>query len=285
MTCSIRRATGKDWAICRTLLPEACLASTTSTSGLLALRQSAPQVAGAAVVHFDDGDAWLHLKVVRPARRSGVGSELLEAAREIAAAEQAGRLLSVCDTEVDPAGEAFLLARGFAATGRCPSFEADVSSSLPVLYHARNWLLASGRVPPSITVTPLQPMHEKAVAQLYMEYIGGRPELAAAPLRLDHDLKRWELSSVLLIDGKVQGAAVLRVVDGVAHVPGLMVAREFQGTWVNALLLGAVGDTLARTQARLIHFSVPPLVKYTRKLARRLGARTLSVRTRFERAV
>jgi hypothetical protein len=64
-----------------------------------------------------------------------------------------------------------------------------------------------------------------------------------------------------------------------------MVAREFQGTWANALMLGMAADLVLTTAARRIRFVAPPGNKDTFKLARRTGARVIAEQTKFERAV
>jgi GNAT superfamily N-acetyltransferase len=285
MSLALRQAAGADWAICRALLPEAFHGSTTLTTGLIALADPQRRVAGAAVLHFDDIDVWIYLKVVRAQRRAGVGSRLLRESLGVAARQQARRANVVCDTAAEPAAEPFLLTHGFRAGSRFTTFEADFLSSLPVLQGTRDRLMSWGRVPASVRMTtvPLAPAME--VAQLYAEYIAGRADLAHAPLGLGENIERWNCSPVVLVDGKVKAALLCEVTGEVAFVPGRMVAREFQGTWANALMLGMAADLVLATAARRFQFVAPPGNKDTLKLARRTGARVIAEQTRFQRAV
>ena len=193
MSAVLRQASGADWAVCRALLPEALRASTAFTTGLVALAEGGRQVAGAAVVHFDDVDAWLYLKVVRAHRRGGIGSQLLREALEIAARKEARRAIAVCDTAAEPGAEPFLLAHGFAAGKRFTTFEADFHSSVPALQATRDRLVASRRVPASVRMTTVPDAPETEVAQLYAEYIAHRADLAEVPLRLGKDLEALEI--------------------------------------------------------------------------------------------
>lgn len=281
----IRRAAGAEWAICRALLPEACRISTGLSTGLIALSEDGQSLAGAAVVHFDDVDAWLDLKVVRIARRKGTGSALLEAALKEAAERQARRAIAVCDTVTEPAATPFLLAHGFSEGRRFTTFEADFRANVPVLQATRDRLVALQRVPPGVRMTTVPDAPEEEVAQLYAEYIGQREDLADVPLRLDTDIRRWKNSPVVLVDGKVKAALLCEVTGDLAFVPGRMVAREFQGTWANALMLGMVADLVLQTPVRRFRFVAPPGNTDTFKLARRTNARAIAERTRFERPV
>jgi GNAT superfamily N-acetyltransferase len=285
MSVALRQAAGADWAICRALLPEAFHASATLTAGLIALREPERRVAGAVVLHFDDIDVWMYLKVVHPERRNGIGSRLLREALEVAARKQARRANVVCDTAAEPAAEPFLLAHGFQAGKRFTTFEADFLSSVPVLQATRDRLMASHRVPASVRMTTVPHAPEAEVAQLCAEYIANRADLAHAPIRLDENLERWKYSPVVLVDGKAKAALLCEVAGDLAMVPGRMVAREFQGTWANALLLGMAADLCLTTPVRRFQFVAPPGNTDTFKLARRTGARAIAEQTKFERAI
>ena len=285
MTTSVRVAAGEGWRICRALLPDACAVSTGYTTGLLAVRDADPRVAGAAVAHFDDVDAWISLKVVRPARRSGVGSMLMRAALEVAARRSATRAVVVCDTATEHAAEPFLLAQGFREQSRFVTYEADFYASLPVLQGTRDRLMASGRIPASVRMTTVPQAPEMDVAQLYAEYIANRADLAGAPVRLDENLDRWTNSPVVLVDGKVQAALLCEVIGDLAIIPGRMVRREFQGTWANALMLGMIADLGLKTPTRRFRFTAPPGNSDTHKLARRTNARVVAEKTKFERKI
>mgnify|MGYP001553728248 CR=1 FL=1 len=93
MTAQIRPARGADWALCRALLPAACGRTDCPIEGFLVLPQRGPRVGGAAVIRFDDRDAWLCLTVLPALRRQGFGSALLARAMEAAREGGAQRLL------------------------------------------------------------------------------------------------------------------------------------------------------------------------------------------------
>lgn len=281
----IRRARGADWAICRALLPESCKPTSGPIEGLILLTEDGPRVGGAAVLRFDDQDAWLGLTVVEPLRRRKLGSFIINESARLAAELGARRLLAGCDTVAIQSAEPFLLHHGFTAAARITTFDSDFPAVAPVLSRMRNELVARGRVPPSWVVTTLADAPQQAIAQLFADYIAQRQDLAEAPLRLENDGGRWSDSPVILDAGRPCAALIVEARDRIWSVEGRFVVRGYQNGVANALLLGAAADLGVARNASRFRFDARHDNRDTLKLARRLQSRTLHVKTRFERAL
>ncbi|MGJ5819639.1 GNAT family N-acetyltransferase [Paludibaculum fermentans] len=281
----IRRAQGADWAICRALVPEACGRTDCPIEGLILHPESGPRVGGAAVLRFDGHDAWLGLRVVPPVRRQGLGSYVFEAAVEAARAGGARRMVTAYDTLAEPGAQPFLEKHGFEAVTRITTFEANFPATAQILGRMRDELVARHRVPAGWVITTLARAPLEAVAQLFAAYVAQREDLAEAPLRLDREAGRWDRSPVILENGRPVGALITEKLGNVWKVEGRFVVRGYQSGVANAILLGAAVDLGMAHQASHFRFESRDDNRDTLKLARRMNARPLRVRTRFELAL
>ncbi len=281
----IRRAQGADWAICRALVPEMCGRTDCPMEGLILHPETGPRVGGAAVLRFDGHDAWLGLTVVPPVRRQGLGSYVIEAAVESARAGGARRMVTACDTLAEPAAAPFLEKHGFGAVTRITTFEAKFPACGQPLLRVRDELVARNRVPRDWVLTTLAHVPLEAVGRLFAEYIAQREDLAEAPLRLDREGGRYDTSPVILESGRPVGALVAEKRDDIWHVEGRFVIRGHQSGVANAMLLGLAVDLAMEHKASIILFESRDDNRDTLKLARRMNARPLRVKTRFELAL
>jgi GNAT superfamily N-acetyltransferase len=259
-------------AACLALLPEAA----GSMVELLIAKRDAFVVGAAALWWRNDSDPPgfpLAIHVLPPDRRRGIGRRLLNHAIEIALDDAHGFWSRSPAADGGPAA-AFLAACGFAARRREHHFEATFDALLAEVAPRANKLRDRSRVPEDIEIVPLAHAPLEEVGRLVGRELGGAPATVIERLRARAGGSEAanDRSRVALRDGKVEGAILWRVHEGVAIVEARVVHPRHRGGWLNVILLE---DGLSRGKAEglaRLRFHCEDTVRDTLALARRCNA-------------
>jgi GNAT superfamily N-acetyltransferase len=278
VSATVRRpASPGEWSACRMLLPESFRAGATPETWLAI--GSGDAIVGAAAVTPREGA--LHafrIRVVRPARRRGIGTLLLQ---RVAGREHSAIYAACAAGELD--AEPFLLASGFNCVDRLFDAEGDLSKLRNHLFPLRERLLASGRIPAGIAILRPADVPAARLAQLYAEHLVPFREYHAGYALPLIDNPRLAESSVLCVDGEVAGMVLFECdPQGVVSVHGRLVMPKYRGGWANILLMAAGIDRLP-PHARRIRFEAPDSNPDTKKLIRRVDAEVLGCTSCFVR--
>jgi len=152
------------------------------------------------------------LHVIPPFRRRGIGARLLAACAQVAAAERAAALYAW-----QPLLPESLEARAYAGIGfdrsiRVEEGRADVEKSYQYLKPFFDELVQRQWIPPAAKLVPLSPAYASEIANLHVQYLGGRPDEIAAQVRGELPIRYHpQLSPVILVDGKVMGFTLARL--------------------------------------------------------------------------
>ncbi|MFN7919528.1 MAG: GNAT family N-acetyltransferase [Bryobacteraceae bacterium] len=279
----IRTPREGDMAACRMLLG-ADLVRGSNPEFLLAI--GGVRIAGAAafLAGADSIDA-VRIRVVRPLRRQGIGAMLLTRVEETARERGLTRIhTSFHDDGSADAGAtgAFLAARGFALRYTLTTVEASVPAMAEYYAQLCDRLRRSGRVPPEACVVPLSAAPLGDVIRLYESRMA--PErLAARRLTFGIDHPRYRDCPVALLSGKVAGMLLWEIHGETGFIPVRAVAPEFEGSWVNPLLLERATAQSFEHEIERIRFEIPEGNRDTSKLAARYGARVVGALRQYVR--
>jgi GNAT superfamily N-acetyltransferase len=220
-------------------------------------------------------------------RRQGLGRALLDAA----AALVRGQALALQPWKAlreDSETAAFCLACGFAVHHRFLHFLAEADKMETMLATYREKLDRAGRIPPGARVVPLSEAPAAEVANLLSREFHNDPERTRARLEgRTANPPDPGLSAVLLLDGVVAGAQLVRIADdGVPELETNVIIPSLRRGWANVLLLTHDGTRPgARHDARYFRFFCDERVTDTVKLARRSGAQRTAIDVVLRRAV
>ncbi|MFZ0338005.1 MAG: GNAT family N-acetyltransferase [Terracidiphilus sp.] len=285
LSLEIRQPRPTEWQACRMLLPESFRPGV-SPEALLALDLKARHIAGAAVFRYGPKeilDARVH--VVREYRRKGIGTRLLKRISAAASERGLGEICAWADLAHESGAEAFLLANAFS---RSSCFHRVEGELLPLLTHLRSIherLLKHNRIPSSARLVGLAEARHDELAKIYATYIAAaRYFHPGYVLPLFRD-PRMAVSSVLQVDGAVQGLVLGEHNAGsrVLTVHAKVVLPAYRGGWANCLLmLRSVGQAW-EGGARRVRFEVQDNNSDTLKLMTRCHAEIKHSRCWFVR--
>ncbi|MEO6435106.1 MAG: GNAT family N-acetyltransferase [Tepidisphaeraceae bacterium] len=270
----VRRPHPAEKRACRMLLPRATEAGQRSL--LLVAAAGEPQrVIGAAALGIDrqrDDRLWLvDLHVIEPLRRRGVGRALLN--RVIEEAKTRGvTSLRAWDWAAPDSPSVHALTRlGFTICQRKHDHEVDLREALaalaPLLERVRD------RIPPGARIVPLAETDLEAVARLHEQYLGGNPRLLR-PLLSGSAANRYDpqMSSVLLLDGRVVGTALGRVfLDGSCEVDSRVLHPSVRRRWANVWLMHEGMRRIVEHGVRVMRYFTLDQHEDTRQLSERFG--------------
>ncbi|MCI0460399.1 MAG: GNAT family N-acetyltransferase, partial [Gemmataceae bacterium] len=133
---AVRPPFGPEKQACRMLLPEAC-ERRMRWSFLVALTEAPLRILGALahmpVRHHGRLARRMVLRVAKPYRRQGIGSQLLQALIHATRARGIGTVLAWHDPRQEPGAAGFLRAHGFVLQDRLTTFETDLDALVDLL--------------------------------------------------------------------------------------------------------------------------------------------------------
>jgi GNAT superfamily N-acetyltransferase len=270
----IRPPRDAEWRICRMLLPET-FAYAASRSYLLALREEAPRVVGAASFRSaPDSVGHLRLHVVPGFRRRGVGSQLLAQA----AAGGPRTVWGTAEILSEPAAEQFCECNGLERVESLTTVEAEIAGMREYLGRLRARL----SLPPGARVVPLVHAPLEQVAALHARLVAHEGELSPWRARVANT-PGMERSIVAMLEDRVVGILLWDLEADTAVVRSRAVSPEHRSGWVNVMLQAEALDAGWAAGVRRVRFFYTDSNRDTRKLAARFQAEVVTVVARFVR--
>ena len=291
----LRVAEGAERRACRMLLQGADRLGHVGEPMIATTAEASPQVLGAiALLAARDAAGVPTLivsaRVVRPWRRRGVGSMLLEAAIAEARRLGARSIVAQGDADAEPDGVAFLETRGFGRTEVLTTFEVATEAVVEYLVPLIDRLRQSDRIPPQARMVPLRHAPLVAAARLHAEHLAGTVHGVAETLNDLLVRDDADDNAVLLIGGEVHGLLIGNTVDGVTVVdaevlsPACRVSGGSSG-WASVFMLAERLEWGLSRGSRITRFSCVSGNRPTRRLAQRLGAKPIRDELVFGRVV
>lgn len=282
----VRFAEGAERRACRMLLHTA---DRLGHLGDLAIATTAddavPQMVGAlSMLPLRDargrGALFVSARVIRPWRRRGVGSRLLDFAISEAGRVGAATLMAQGDPQSEPEGVVFLDAKGFVGTETLTTFEAGTRSIAERLGPLLDHLRRSDRIPPDARMVPLRHAPLVAAARLHAEHLAGT--VRGVSETINDLLVRDDADdhAVLMIGDEVHGLLLGNTVDGVTVVEAEVLAPSLRTSggssgWASAFMLGERLEWGLSRGSRITRFSCVSGNRPTRRLASRLRAKPI----------
>lgn len=245
---------------------------------------SGASAAGFAVRWSSAHRHWLWLHVVQSARRQGVGSALLAAARSQASAGVSWRMVDA----VDASDRDWFLRHGFVSWGHVCEYAFDLAASAQAL--ERLWLRLKHRIPPQADMLSLEQAQHAGwapeIARLQAQAVGGLPSMLqermaqAAQTGSDEGISLAH-SLVVVLGGQLVAFALARFDAARASwmIDGFYVAPAFRDGWATLWLryeLVQTGLRLGRTPQYRVRARDDQT--NTVAFARRLGAQAQALR-------
>jgi len=278
----VREPREAELPLCRVLLPDA---AADSTGRQFRLAFSHPAITPVAALSYRDNTVELggiRIHVVPPFRRMHVGSRLLEYTEFLG--RQLGRttMSAVADLPAEPAAEPFLLSRGFRRLGTVTFAEIGIAEIRAAMAPYRHNTASKMRLPENSRFVGLNEAPRQQIANLYAEHIAHLQAVAGLQsfLKLEH-----AVDSIALLVGDTLAAFVLaRVDEGVLHIPAWVVAPQFRGHQIGAVLLLQLA---ARLQGRVsrMRFEFTEEAVVTAKVLTVPGCVVTRIAARFEKAL
>jgi GNAT superfamily N-acetyltransferase len=285
----IRTARAGEVAACRLLLAadrpprdrgERFLAAVVQRGG------GEPHLVGASCyVKTPDLLVGIRLRVIRPMRRQGIGSRLLNAVLDEARRNESKRVYLAAwrkpnEEEVSP----FLDRHGFARTLRIVHVEASVPLLADYYRELCRRLQHRGRIPSEARVVPLREAPRDQVLQVIAKRLQEREEPGTrVATTVQHS--RYDECPVVMDGSAVAGVLLWEVNGEMGEIPVRVVAAGYQGSWVNALLLAHATEQGFERSIERIRFEIPEGNSDTVKLAARYQAEVVGVQERYERVM
>ena len=270
----IRRARPEDAPICRMLLPEAARSGLCDL--LIAATPERPYVAGAACVQrLPDRLTGVHVHVIPPLRRRGVGSRLLERVLAEGAAAGAASAAGWFDLVQHPAAPPFAAVHRFTEGERLTTVEWDTGIAYAYFDRMRQRWHRHGASRPHhvVRLADASRAQRDEVARMWNDFIVERPASRTDVVTSELARGAFDDSPVLLQDGAVAGFLLLRGDGDRGWAEGQVVAPWARTGWVFAALGVAGCDVWRARGIRIGHFDWREGVSNPAKLARRLNGR------------
>ncbi len=186
----------------------------------------------------------------------GVGDilmrELINEVRETGASE----LVTGALVEEAGAVENFLTALGFTRRLRITQYEDNVERLREIFSPLYERYTARHKMPAAAKLVSLDEAPLEEVRDLVLRHLGG------LPLGIDQRLQDGpggydrNLSVVLMMDGKVTGALLARVKNGVKISDAMVVAPEMRGSWASLFIKQASLEKTMAAGIETVRYSV-----------------------------
>ena len=178
------------------------------------------------------------LHVIEPARRQGIGSELLEKLATHALQRGAEAIYATQKVTSDSQERSAWEALGFSVCETVEKHELPLDEFVPQLAPLLDRMRQRGKIPESARIIPLFEADLEEVARLHLATMGGDPTSLMQKLRGEvPESFSPRYSRVLLIDQQVKGVILgHRVSREIVHVDANIVAPKIRGGWANVWL-------------------------------------------------
>ena len=218
--------------------------------------------------------AAFYIRVVNFWQSRGVGDILVRGLIIEAREAQASELVIGSMVKEAGAVEKFLTALGFNRRIRITQYEEKVESERELIFPIYERYTARHKMPAGAKLVSLDEAPMEEVRDLVLNNLGGFPIGISRRLQDGPGGYDRNLSVVLTIDGKVKGALLARVVNGVKVTDAMMVAPEMRGSWASLFIKQASLEKTMAAGIETVRYSVdekkhPDTVKQ----AKRTGAK------------
>ncbi len=225
------------------------------------------------------------LRVIKPWRRKGVGSALLENVES--AVRERGREALFAWRPVEPGSEEFLIWKGFGFSqyDTIEHHQVELARVKQLVGPIYNQLRRRKRIPDDARIVPLDEADLEQVAGLQVSQLGGNIQRLKARLRGKGPSPCHPRLSRCLIKGdQVVGILLARLEEPkVAAVDAVVVSPEVRGGWVNTWLrFDSATNALAQGVEKIL-FRTFSAHTDTRNMARKMGAELLKTSVRMYR--
>lgn len=266
--CKFRKPQACDWPVCRMLLPD-IVSHAPARDYLLAIDPLRHGVAG-AIAFRDNGAKLEHLlvHVVPGYRRSGLATQLVEEVIREAARRNRSEVTARAMAKAHPDLHSLFLKSGFTVKSRLLTAEGPLASGLDQLLAIRD--RAIRQMPSSVEVVPLSESLAKEAGRLYAEYIAHAPEQLSARVFFSGDIPRFQLTQILLMDGKAEGMILVERNGAKAIVHARIVTAANRQGRASAVLAGTTIERLHQAGIQTLRFQFFDTTQDTFKLSKRL---------------
>ncbi len=178
------------------------------------------------------------LHVIEPARRQGIGKELIKRLAAHAVERGAESVYATQKVASDSQEQLAWEALGFSICETVEHHELLLDEFEPQLAPLHDRMRQRGKIPDSARIIPLFEADLAEVVRLHLATMGGDRTTLLQKLRGEvPESFSPRYSRVLLIDGKVMGVILgHRVSREIVHVDANIVAPEIRGGWANVWL-------------------------------------------------
>lgn len=275
----IRAPKEAEGPVCRMLLPGI---ENGPTELFVAVHEKPPNLAGSiAFLRHPNVFTTVRLRVVIPLRRLGIGTALLHRVVKEASNWGAKHVFAPVDGTADAGAAGFLVKRGFVRHSRLTTAEGPIEKMLASIRKTRERLASRGRLPGEARVVTFADAPREQVAELYAAHIVHNPDLQSALESRRQRDDQLANSIALMVGDRVAGILLWTMEEGVAHVHARVVRPEYQGGWVNAVMLAEGMERAWKAGARRTRFEIPGKNQDTMKLSRRFRADLLETVEQF----
>ncbi len=277
----IREPRESEYPAYRILLPDV-VDNPTNRIFRLAVDSAKPSIVG-ALCYYDDSQALtrVRLHVVKPRRRSGIGSLLLAYTLDEARRLGRGRVLVDADIKKELDADPFLTARGFRRIGSRTSVRGPLMRNSPKAALFREQVARAAEFPPDARLVNISEAPADQILKLYAEHIANVPELPGMP---PFQPDQYGESLVLMIGDQVIAFLLAQVEGRTARVPAAVVIPAYRGRGITHrlgyMLEERLGDSVDQGE-----FEYADSATFTAKLAAEFGYEVLRIAARFERTL
>jgi N-acetylglutamate synthase-like GNAT family acetyltransferase len=219
------------------------------------------------------------LRVIKPCRRRGIGTQLVSAIVSLAKQARYQALFTSDSSNQGPDGELFISAMGFQPRDRVTLFDLDPKRSR-FLEPIKNRVEAAGKIPPGARIASLDEAPLEQVVRLQVSSVGGTTDTVRR--MVEEGIERESMlpaSVVLMIGDVVQGVLLIEVAASIAVINSIAVACPYRGGWANVFLKEAALQRVLSCGIQRVSFSSLGASRDTLKFATRCSARVAEVKT------
>lgn len=263
-TITVREARDAEHEACRRILPQ-CFFPAAAPELLVAVEDDS--IRGAAAVLWCTGGFPLHLHVLEPFRRRGIGRRLVDQVGQASRGETPALRSWFPVAESSP-GAAFLERMGFAVERRLHGFETDSLGFVEDAQRLRRRL--AHRIPPDARIVSLKEAPAREVAQLVAREFGAAPAFVAAQLQAGAD----PANCIVAMHGERVAGVMLAALEGdCVRIDVNVVATDYRRGWTNLLLMIAIVERGIAAGARRFRFFCDDDTRDILNVAQRVKAR------------
>lgn len=277
----IRAAQGGEIAACRVLLAADHPPVDRGERFLVAMRSPAQLVGAASYISKPGSLVGIRLRVIRPARRQGIGTRLMNAVLAERNGDAGDAFLVAWRKAGDEEVGQFAARFGFAPSMCIVKVEGALAALAGYYGALQDRLRARGRIPAGAAIVPLREAPREQVLRLIAHELQERQQPGArVAVTVQHE--RYDDCPVAMLNGEVAGVLLWEVTGNVAEIPVRVVAPTQQGSWVNVMLLAHATAQGFERRIDRIRFEIPQGNSDTAKLAGRYQADVIEYQEHYQ---